>query len=144
MTYKALRIFTAIVVVVLAATIVAGCGKPGPTETPKEPEYAGAIAENLLQALINKEDYASFARDFDETMKKTITEAAFKQTHDDLLGKYGEYLTKKFTFTEEKVQEIYTAVSYNATFAKRPEGITVRVVFQETGKGVFVAGLWFQ
>ncbi|OGO07047.1 MAG: hypothetical protein A2Y92_00060 [Chloroflexi bacterium RBG_13_57_8] len=144
MIYKAFKVLAVIMLAALAMAIVAGCGKPGPAETPPEPEYADAIAENLLQSLINTENYTSFIRDFDETMKKAMTEAAFAQTHDDLRAKYGEYQSKIFTLTEEEVQEVYTAVSYNATFGKRTQGITVKVVFQETNQGVFVAGLWFQ
>ena len=141
---KTLRILIVIVLAVMMAATAVGCGEPEPAETPNEPEYAGAIAESLLQALINTENYTAFSEHFDETMRKNITEASFKQTHDDLSDKYGEYISKKFTLTEENVEEIYTAVSYNATFSKRTEGITVKVIFQETAAKVYVSGIWFQ
>lgn len=133
-------------IVVLAAMIAAalpGCGEPTPTETQNEPEYANSITETLLQALINTEEYTAFRELFDAETQKGITEVSFQQTHDQFFSAYGEYVSKEFTGARENVQDIYTEVSYKAVFEKRPDGISVKVLFQETGDKVYASGVFF-
>ncbi len=144
MSGSRLKILIAVMLAVIMAAMATGCGEPTPTESQEEPDYASAIAETLLQSLINTEDFHAFRDLFDPASQQNITEEAFQQTHEELYNAYGEYISKEFTGTREKVEEFYTEVSYKAVFEKRPDGISVKVLFQETGDKVYVSGLFFQ
>jgi major membrane immunogen (membrane-anchored lipoprotein) len=137
---KIVRTGLGMVAVLLFVAALIGCGQSKSTESLAEPEYAGAIAENILQAL-NTGDYAAYSQHFDEAMKKAMPEAAFRDTAAFIQQKIGDYVSKEFDRTE--TDDIYTAVIYRSKFSEEPGVVTVKVVFLETGDNVFVSGLWF-
>ena len=111
------------------------------TPTPKpEPEYADQIAEGILLAM-NENDYTRYSEHFDEQMKAAATESVFTQSNALIKTKIGEYISKEFLKTAQ--EGIYTSVYYKARFTQESGDVTVKVVFQETGGEVYVAGLWF-
>ena len=131
---KKLTILLAVALLVLSAMIIS-CSPPKP-----EPPYASGITENVLTGL-NQNDFAKFSQDFDEAMKKAFTEQAFAQTRDLLKSKVGDYQSKQFLKTEE--QKPYAIVYYKAQFTNEPDGVIVRIVFQEVEGKAMVSGLWF-
>jgi len=128
------------VAVLLLIAGLMGCSQSEPTESLAEPEYAGAIAENILQAF-NTGDYAAYSKHFDEAMKKAMPEATFQDTAALIKRTIGDYISKEFDRTE--TDNIYTAVIYRAKFNEEPGVVTVKVVFLETDDNVLVSGLWF-
>ena len=137
---KIVRTCLGIVALLLFVAGLIGCGQSKPTESLAEPEYAGAIAESILQAF-NTGDYAAYSKHFDEAMKKAMPEATFQDTAALIKQKIGDYISKEFDRTE--TDDIYTAVIYRSNFSEEPGVVTVRVVFLETDDNVFVSGLWF-
>jgi len=131
---KRSTILLAVAILVISAMIIS-CSPPKP-----EPPYASEITENVLTGL-NQSDFAGFSRDFDDTMKTAFTEQAFAQTRDLIKSKVGDYQSKQYLKTEEK--EPYTTVYYKAQFTNEPDGVIVRIVFQEIGGKPLVSGLWF-
>jgi major membrane immunogen (membrane-anchored lipoprotein) len=129
-----------VVAVLLLIAGLMGCSQSKPAESLAEPEYAGAIAENILQAF-NTGDYTAYSKHFDEAMKKAMPEATFRDTAASIKQKIGDYVSKEFDRTE--TDNIYTAAIYRAKFSEEPGVVTVRVVFLETDDNVFVSGLWF-
>ena len=128
------KIVTGILLALLITTALPACSsKP-------EPEYAGAIAEDILQAL-NENDYAGYSEHFDEVMKNTVTESVFEQTATAIKEKIGAYVSK--TFWKVIEQDVYTVVIYRAKFTREPEDVITRVVFQEISGEIYVSGLWF-
>ena len=124
-----------IVAVLVISTLIISCSPPKP-----EPPYASEITENVLTGL-NQSDFARFSRDFDEAMKKAFTEQVFTQTRDLIKSKVGDYQSKQYLKTEEK--KPYTTVYYKAQYTNEPDGVIVRIVFQEIGGKPLVSGLWF-
>jgi hypothetical protein len=122
---------------VLIIPVLVACGKPELTE----PEYAGAMAETLLQAL-NDGSFTDFVQNFDETLKPNMTADGFEETRADIQGTFGDYVSKVFSGVE-KVELGVIAVSYNATFTKRPE-TTVKIAFVEKGDAASVVGIFIQ
>ncbi len=100
--------------------------------------YADPITEQILVAM-NKDDYAMYSEDFDQTMKNAMTEAVFDETNTVIKSKIGDYVSKEFWKAESKDQ--YTIVHYKAKFTDEPGDVTVRVVFQEIDGGMKVSGL---
>lgn len=108
--------------------------------TKAEPTYASQITEGILQAM-NEGDYTKYSENFDEVMKNNITEPVFEQFNTLIESKIGDYVSKEFSEVEEEGP--YTTVYYKAKFTKEPGDVTVTVVFQEIGGGIYVSGLWF-
>lgn len=101
-------------------------------------QTATPIAENLLQGL-NDQDYPTFSRDFDETMKKALDQKSFDQMAATFDEKIGDYLSMEV----EKVQRVEDlfVVSYKARYEKE-EAVSIRLTIRP-GEPTQVAGLWF-
>lgn len=132
-----LKIFTVIIILMLLGLMLPGCGEPEPAE----PGYAGAITENILQAM-NSGDYALFSEYFDEQMRETIPDDLFQKSRDLIRGKIGDYISKEFVETQI-VDEIYRVVIYKARYSDEPADVKITVTFTETGSGALVSALTF-
>ncbi|MEA3324769.1 MAG: DUF3887 domain-containing protein [Euryarchaeota archaeon] len=133
-----------IVAVIVAATISGGCMEKSGVEVDDEVleevrEYADPVTENMLMAM-NEDDYTRYSEDFDQTMKRAMTEAVFDETNAVIRSKIGDYASKEFWKAESKDQ--YTLVYYKAKFTDEPADVTVKVVFQEINGTMKVSGLW--
>ena len=120
-------------VAVLVVVSITACGKA------PEPDYAGPIAENILNA-INTDDYERYSEMFTQEMKDKMPEMAVRQINSVIKLEIGTYEAKEFWKTESAGQ--YTTVYYKARFTNEPDDVIVKVVFQETAGKVYVAGLW--
>ena len=138
MSKKLVLIACGLLVLLASITLVSACA-PEPEPEYTEPEYAGPIAESILQAA-NEGDYATYSERFNEEMRSAATEAAFLEVSAILKAKIGEYVSKEFWKVEDEGG--FTIVYYKANFTQEPE-VTVRVVFEEIAEEVYVAGLWF-
>lgn len=101
-------------------------------------EQSEPIADSIFQA-INDHDYATFSKDFDETMKKSLDENSFNtmtQTFDERIGAYQSRTVEKV----ERVETLYV-VTYKARFEKE-DVVDIRLTVRE-GEPTQVAGLWF-
>ena len=134
-----------ILAAVLLVTLFSGCSDSKPTETTtpaevvNEPEYAGAMTEEILQAL-NAGDFAAYTKNFDEAMKKVAQEIVFTQTRDLIQKKIGNYISKEAVTLQKS--DAYTTVIYKAKFSDEPGDVTISVAFIETEDKVVVSGLW--
>ena len=138
MSNKLVLIACGLLVLLASMIVVSACG-PEPEPEYTEPEYAGPIAESILQAT-NEGDYATYSERFNEEMRSAATEAAFLEVNTILKAKIGEYVSKEFWKVEDEGG--FTIVYYKANFTQEPE-VIVRVVFEEIAGEVYVAGLWF-
>ncbi|WP_315117283.1 DUF3887 domain-containing protein [uncultured Clostridium sp.] len=98
-----------------------------------------AVAENILQGLKEK-DYESFSKDFDDDMKKTMTEELFKELHNTITPSIGKYQSKEFWMVEE--DEGYYAVFYKGKFDKEPKDVIVKVVVSDKDEDIKVTGFF--
>jgi hypothetical protein len=127
-------VLTITVAILAILALVSSSCSPGP-----EPDYAGAIAENILQAM-NTGDYPRYSTNFDEAMKIAMPEAVFQQTNTVISGKIGTYVSKQYAKTQ--VKGPYTTVYYKAKFTGETGDVTVKVVFQQIAGKPYVSGLW--
>ena len=134
--------------VLIAALLLAftGCSnaKVEQVDAAQVSEYSDEAAENILIA-INEDNYEKYSMDFDETMKKGITEEIFKESNKMIKEKVGEYVSKTLSKAEkvtEKSNE-YIVTYYTAKFTNEPKNVAVKVVFSEVDGKKYVTGLWF-
>lgn len=130
---KMFKIVTAAMLVLLALPLAAAC-----TVQP-EPDYAGAIAEDMLVAM-SQGDFSIYESHLTAEAKAALTEADFKQASDFIVGRIGSYQSKTYIKTQD--QSPYTTVYYKAKFSDEPADVIVRVVFQQVDGQAEVAGFW--
>ncbi len=125
-----------------ALLLLAGCSSSAQVITGAERDqvlaYAEAKTDNLM-AGYNANDYATFARDFDDQMRAAMPQSGLEQSRAQVLGKIGQYVSRQVDHVE-KIGN-YVAVVYNAKF-EQADGVTVRVVF-DTDAQHRISGLWF-
>ena len=102
-------------------------------------EYAEPMVDSILKGY-NEANFELYSKDFDEAMRKAITESVFHNTRSFISSKIGFYVSKSSSRIYRK--EKFIAVIYEADFEKE-KGVTVRVVFQKYGEKNMVTGLWF-
>jgi len=137
---KTFRIVLALIAVITTILLPACTGGAAATNLP-EPAYAGDITENMLISL-NSGDYATFSRDFDNTMKEAVTEEVFNtQFTQNIRGKIGNYEVNSKQFFQAASQAEYTIVVYSAKYNAEPGTVLVQVTFQDIAGKPYIAGL---
>lgn len=131
---KLIAIITILVIVLAAIPVFTGCGKVA--------AYADPITENILIAM-NNGDYASFSKDFDETMKKELSEAAFPDFVAVVNGSIGNYIQDSKKITGVNSTNGLTTATYEADF-EGMEGVTIDVTFKKIDNKMTVVGIWFK
>lgn len=137
---KATRVL--FLIAILFTTLLSACAPKAEPLSAADREaflaYAEPAAENLLQGY-NAHDYAAFSKDFDQTMKNSITSAAFEDLYTKLDGKIGKYVSRQVA-TVDKVQG-YLRVTLKAQFENEND-VSVLVVF-DSNESHTIAGLFF-
>ena len=124
----------AILVIVLAAIpVFTGCGTVA--------AYADPATENILIAL-NNEDYASFSKDFDDTMKSELSEDAFPDFLAAVNGQVGDYIPDSKNLNGFNIENGMTTANYTIDFESMKD-VTLDVIFQKIDGKMMVVGLWF-
>ena len=131
---KLTAIITIFVIVLAAIPVFTGCGKVA--------AYSDPITENILIAM-NNGDYASFSKDFDETMKKELSEAAFPDFVAAVNGSIGNYIQESKKIIGVNSTNGLTTATYEADF-EGMEGVTVDVTFKKIDNKMTVVGLWLK
>lgn len=134
MSKKAIRIIIGIVAILAVITTLSACTGQ------VEPEFAGPIIEDTLQALSNG-DHAGYCQHFDNAMKLATPKDVFDQVNNLIEAKIGDYVSKKFSQIEE--QDIYTIIYYKAKFTRESGDVLVQVVFRDIDGEMLISGLWF-
>jgi hypothetical protein len=128
--------------VVLAFSLLAGCGSQGTTMTGDDRDavlaYSEAKTDNLLAGM-NAGDYAMFSQDFDQEMLNAMPQAEFDALKKDRDAKLGLYVSRQVNSVVQDGD--FYAVIYDAEFEK-DDAVTVRVVFRAADPHE-ISGLWF-
>ena len=135
---KVIAILLVLTVLMATAPLFVGCKKMG-----DDTRFVNDAAENILISM-NDRDYASFSKDFDDTMKAELTEAAFPDFVSAINGSNGNYKagSKKLVSVNVKEDEGLITTSYLADFDSFKD-VTFEVTLKEMGNEKRVVGLWF-
>ena len=133
-----------LLIALLLGLVLSGCASQVKAESlPEGPERDAVVADTDLFAQdivsgLDNNDYATFSKDFDQTMASSITVEAF----DTLVKQFGT-LGKSESIELQDVQingEYYSAI-YKVSYGGQQ--VTLRlVVNQDTPR--LVSGLWFK
>jgi major membrane immunogen (membrane-anchored lipoprotein) len=131
---RLIAIAVMLAIVMAAVPVFTGCGKVA--------EFADPVAENILLSM-NRGYYAGFSRDFDDVMKRELSEAAFPEFLSAINGSVGNYVEGSMKIKGVNIENDLTTASYTVDFESM-EGVTMDVVFKKINDEMKVVGLWFQ
>jgi len=103
-------------------------------------KIADPIMDNILTAMKNN-DYTAYCRDFDETMKNTVTPEKFRQSNENIKLGLGDYQSRDFGMVMK--QAPYTIVIWKGHFSKRSGDVMIKLVLTQLNGIWKVSGLWF-
>jgi hypothetical protein len=104
---KLILIITILVLILAAIPVFAGCGKVA--------AYADPATENILIAM-NNGDYASFSKDFNDTMKSELSEDVFVDFLAAVNGQVGDYIPDSKNLTGFNIENGLTTATYKINF----------------------------
>jgi hypothetical protein len=99
--------------------------------------YSDTETENALVSLQNN-DLAGFTKDFNQTMKNAMTQAAFTKLYNLMSSTVGDYQSKEFEIVTT-ANNIFT-IEYYAQYSLESTGVWVSISFDSSRK---ISGLYF-
>ena len=130
-----------ILTALLLMAALSGCGQSKSADAINPPDYADAMAEQMLQSF-NSGDYATYSEDFNETMRQTTPESVFLETRTFVQNRIGAYKSKELS--DVQVDSVDSTVVYKAKFSEEKEDVKVTIVFQANADNVSVSGFWLE
>ena len=103
------------------------------------------IAEPILENVMSgftKDDYSRYSKDFDTTLKETITSERFQEIRGDILKWIGSYLYREYLGFINR--EAITIIFWKGIFDKTEEEILIKMVVSERNGQYLITGLWYQ
>lgn len=102
--------------------------------------FADPMTENMLQA-INTFDYAQYTRDFDDSVKKNLSQDAFETVTTQRIGAVGNYVSKEYWQMVQKDDKL--TVAYRAKFGGDSSNVTVTVYFKNINGKWYIDGTYY-
>ena len=133
-SHKRWPLAAATAIILLAATALTNAEQSAKTESEEKPVLVRSACEFL--ATLVQEDFSGATKQFDPTMKKTLSESKLKKAWKDLPEQFGPF-GKATGFSAEKFLSSRT-VLMRCEFEKGP--LDVKVVFDRKKR---ISGLWF-
>lgn len=141
---KQIRIIRAGLAIILVIALIAGmtaCSTDTtPINTPVIQAAVNPLVMNILTAL-NNNDYTGFAKDFNQTMKNTINQAAFNKLYSQMQTAVGDYQSDVLYSATNKGDAV--TVVYFAQYSKEQAGVSVSLTVQSVNGTYEVQGLVF-
>lgn len=100
-------------------------------------DYSQPVAENILTSLEN-DDFASFQRDFSETMRSAIDESTFTSIQQTILNSFGKF--QSLTYQQTTLEDGYLISYYSLSF--KEGDLSLRLVLSPEAP-YQVEGFWF-
>ena len=126
--------------VFLLASLPLSADVIGKTDT-EVSKVAEPILDNILEAF-RTGDYEQYCRDFDNTLKESVSEKKFRQVREWLQNTLGKYQYKKYLGFLKKGR--MSVVLWKAKFDKSEDDVLIKLVVSKRGDKYLVTGLWFQ
>lgn len=135
---KKMKKIIGIMLILSIIFMFAGCAKTEKIDVSQVKSYSNPEMEKVMTA-INDKDYPNFSEDFDDAMKKAMTEKVFDDfasSIDKKLGKYKSYEIVK----AEKVEQ-YINVYYKVNFSGSKNPSTILLTFSNKDGKMLLSGI---
>ncbi|MCP4650446.1 MAG: hypothetical protein GY853_10255 [PVC group bacterium] len=104
-------------------------------------EIVNPLLDNILEGF-SEDSYAKYARDFDDTLKETISEPRFHEIDTQIQGWVGSYLYREYLGFLNKGK--MTVIFWKGVFDKTQDDVLIKLVVSKRGNKYLITGLWFQ
>jgi len=141
---KNVKIFIIILLIIVLLSvcfIFASCNRSLSDEDLRIKNIIDPITENYFLS-INAKDYDKFSKDFDNGMKKAVTEDNFTQLISQISG-LGEYVPGSIKLIDVAREQGFTAAYYTLNFSAK-NNVRVKMVFSVINDEYKISGQWFQ
>jgi len=108
-------------------------------------ETVAAIAEPILDNILEafeQNDYVKYSRDFDDTLKESISDKKFVEVDRYFEGSLGNYQDREYLGFLVKGQ--MSVVLWKARYDKSEDDVLIKLVLSKRADKYLVTGLWFQ
>ncbi|MCG2710960.1 MAG: hypothetical protein L6416_01295 [Candidatus Omnitrophica bacterium] len=99
------------------------------------------ILDNVMSGFTN-DNYLQYSKDFDATLKETITLERFQEIRGDILKWIGSYLYRDYLGFINR--EAITIIFWKGIFDKTQDEILIKMVVSERNGQYLITGLWYQ
>ncbi|MCK4993466.1 MAG: hypothetical protein KAS13_00280 [Candidatus Omnitrophica bacterium] len=103
------------------------------------------VVEPILDNVMNgftKDDYFLYSKDFDATLKETITSERFQEIRGDIVKWIGSYLYREYLGFINR--DAITIIFWKGVFDKTEDEILIKMVVSERNGEYLITGLWYQ
>ncbi|NOZ64455.1 MAG: DUF3887 domain-containing protein [Caldiserica bacterium] len=104
-------------------------------------KIAEPLLDNILEAF-KTGNYEKYCRDFDNTLKESVSEKKFRQVRQWLQNTLGSYQSREYLGFLKKGK--MSVVLWKAKFDKSEDDVLIKLVVSKRGNKYLVTGLWFQ
>ncbi len=133
-------ISAALIALMVAAPAMAFADVIGETN-----ESVSNIAEPLLDNILEafaENDYEKYSKDFDATLKESISEKKFFEVDEHFEGALGNYLSREYL--GHLVKGKMSVVLWKARYDRSEDDVLIKLVVSKREDKYLVTGLWFQ
>lgn len=102
---------------------------------------ADPMAENILIAM-NEDNYPSFARDFNDKMKISLSKEKYSEKFTKIKKNIGNYIANTKEYLGYKGKGEKNIVKYKAQFTQKSEDVIIKIVFTRQEDKEYISGLW--
>ena len=135
------HVFCCLMVFLMSAVAAPGYSAVIGTTNEEVKNIVEPILENVMSGF-NKDDYFQYSKDFDATLRETITSDRFQEIREDITKWIGSYLYREYLGFINR--EAITIVFWKGIFDKTEEEILIKMVVSERNGKYFITGLWYQ
>ena len=132
------KLLAVIILLMLFQTLYSGQVSQNDEEVNK---IVSPILENILSG-IEKKDYKTYSKDFDEAMKEALTESKFEATQKQINTQFGKITVTKYLGFLNKGS--YTQVIWKGKCDKNNDDVLIQLVVSKRKDGIYIVGLWFK
>ena len=102
---------------------------------------AEPILDNILEAF-ELNDYLRYSRDFDATLKESVSEKKFVEVDRYFQDSLGDYQSREYLGFVVKGK--MSVVLWKARYSNSEDDVMIKLVVSKRGGECLVTGLWFQ
>ena len=102
---------------------------------------ADPLLDNILQGFA-EDNYNMYVKDFDITLKESISEVRFGEIDAQILGWVGKYLYREYLGFLNKGET--TIVFWKGVFDQENDDVLIKMVISKRNSNYLITGLWFQ
>ena len=135
------KVLCCLLVILISASALPGYSAVIGTTDDEVKKIAEPILDNVMKGF-TKDNYVQYSKNFDVTLKETITSERFQEIRGDIIKWIGSYLYREYLGFINR--EAITIVFWKGVFDKTEDEILIKMVVSQRNGKYFITGLSYQ